>query len=82
MPDVKMPDGKILRFPEETSLEVIDKAAKDYISGISSPEPDPGPQPEPTPEPEPSRPNFFERVGDDMSRRGEMAMDIRDAGMS
>ena len=34
MPDVKMPDGKILRFPEETSLEVIDKAAKDYISGI------------------------------------------------
>ena len=82
MPDVKMPDGKILRFPEETSLEVIDKAAKDYISGISSPEPDPVPQPEPTPEPEPSRPNFFERVGDDMSRRGEMAMDIRDAGMS
>ena len=82
MPDVKMPDGKILRFPEETSLEVIDKAAKDYIRGISSPEPAPVPQPEPTPEPEPSRPNFFERVGDDMSRRGEMAMDIRDAGMS
>ena len=84
MPDVKMSDGKILRFPEGTSLEVIDKAAKDYISGISSPDPDPVPQPEPTPEPtpEPSRPNFFERVGDDMSRRGEMAMDIRDAGMS
>lgn len=80
MPDVKMPDGKILRFPEETSLEVIDKAAKNYINGISSSEPAPAPAPEPTPEP--SRPNFFERVGEDINKRGEMAMDIKDAGMS
>ena len=78
MPDVKMPDGKILRFPEETSLEVIDKAAKNYINGISSSEPEPTPEPTP----EPSRPNFFERVGEDISKRGEMAMDIKDAGMS
>ena len=33
MADLKMPDGKILRFPDGTPDEVLDKAAQEYISG-------------------------------------------------
>tara|TARA_R110000851_G_scaffold13208_2_gene45304 strand:+ start:2369 stop:4633 length:2265 start_codon:yes stop_codon:yes gene_type:complete len=33
MADLKMPDGKILRFPDGTPDDVLDKAAQEYISG-------------------------------------------------
>lgn len=33
MADLKMPDGKILRFPDGTPDEVLDRAAQEYISG-------------------------------------------------
>jgi len=32
MADLKMPDGKILRFPEGTPDEVLDRAAREYIA--------------------------------------------------
>ena len=37
MIQAKMPDGKILQFPDDTANDVVDQAAKEYIATLPPP---------------------------------------------